>query len=158
MAKVAIGFKEDLSNVVSSSCNLENIALQVSNKGLRLAIVSLVEAIAGNFETDLIEAAVLLNIKADLVELANGLENLEEVLAGKEIVELYDVLVGALTKALLRGALTLVLVEALAIAVGEAAEACHVVLDVRLIELDLAVVLNEVEGGGKGYECHKDGE
>ena len=154
MAEVAIGFEEDLSNVVSSSGNLENVRLQVSDKGLRCAIVSLVEAIAGNFETDIIEAAVLLNIKADLVELANRLENLEEVLAGKELVELYDVLVCALTKALLRGALTLVLEEALAIAVGEAAEARHVVLDVRLIELDLAVTLNDVEGRGVGCERH----
>ena len=154
MAEVAIGFEEDLSNVVSSSGNLENVRLQVCDKGLRCAIVSLVEAIAGNFETDIIEAAVLLNIKADLVELANRLENLEEVLAGKELVELHDVLVCALTKALLRGALTLVLEEALAIAVGEAAEARHVVLDVRLIELDLAVTLNDVEGRGVGCERH----
>ena len=97
MAEVAIGFKEDLSNVVGSSGNLENIALQVGNKGLRCAVISLVKAIAGDFETDLIEAAVLLNIKANLVELSNGLENLEEVLAGQELVELHDVLVGALT-------------------------------------------------------------
>jgi len=154
MAEVAIGFKEDLSNVVSSSCNLENVTLQVSNKGLRCAVVSLVKAIAGNFETDLVEAAVLLNIEADLVELANGLEDLEEVRAGKVLVELDDVLVGALTKAFSGCALTLVLVEALAIAVGETAEACHVVFDVRLIELDLAVAFNEVEGRGVGCERH----
>ena len=97
MAEVVIGFKEDLSNVVSSSSNLENIALQVGDKGLRRAVISLVKAIAGDFETDLIEAAVLLNIKANLVELSNGLENLQEVLAGQELVELHDVLVGALT-------------------------------------------------------------
>ena len=97
MAEVVIGFKEDLSNVVSSSGNLENIALQVGDKGLRRAVISLVKAIAGDFETDLIEAAVLLNIKANLVELSNGLENLQEVLAGQELVELHDVLVGALT-------------------------------------------------------------
>jgi len=97
MAEIAIRFKEDLSNVVSSSGNLENVALQVGDKGLRFAVISLVKAIAGDFETDLIEAAVLLNIKANLVELSNGLENLEEVLAGQELVELHDVLVGALT-------------------------------------------------------------
>ena len=154
MAEVAIGFKEDLSNVVSSSCNLENVTLQVGNKGLRCAVVSLVKAIAGNFETDLVEAAILLNIEADLVELANGLEDLEEVRAGKVLVELDDVLVGALTKAFSGCALTLVLVEALAIAVGEPAEACHVVFDVRLIELDLAVAFNEVEGRGVGCERH----
>lgn len=71
MPEVAIGFEEDLSNVVSSPSYLENVSLQVCNKGLRCAVVSLVEAIAGNFETDLVEAAVLLDIEADLVELAN---------------------------------------------------------------------------------------
>ena len=154
MPEVAIGFKEDLSNVVGSPSYLENVSLQVSNKGLRCAVMSFVEAIAGNFETYLVEAAVLLDIETDLVELANGLEDLEEVRAGKELVELDDVLVGALTKAFNGGALTLILIKPLAIAVGEPAEACHVVFDVRLIELDLAVVLNEVEGGGVGCERH----
>jgi hypothetical protein len=152
MPEVAIGFKEDLSNVVGSPSYLENVSLQVGNKGLRCAVVSLVEAIAGNFETDLVEAAVLLDIEADLVELSDRLEDLEEVRAGKELVELDDVLVGALPKAFNGGAFTLILVEALAIAVGEPTEACHVVFDVRLIKLDLAVVLNEVEGRGVGCE------
>ena len=97
MPEVAIGLEEDLSNVVGSPSYLENVSLQVGNKGLRCAVVSLVEAIAGNFETDLVEAAVLLDIEADLVEFSDGLEDLEEVRAGKELVELDDVLVGALT-------------------------------------------------------------
>jgi hypothetical protein len=82
--------------------------------GLRCAVVGLVEAIAGDFETDLVEAAVLLNIVADLGELSNRLEVLEELLARKELVELDDILAGPLAKAFNGGAVTLVLVESLA--------------------------------------------
>jgi hypothetical protein len=127
-------------------------------KGLKFAIVGLVKAIACKFETDLVEAAVFLNIKANLLELAKGIEDLEEVLAVKEQIEIYVVLIGALLRAFNGKSLIFVLVEAHTIALGEYAEECYVILYMKLLELDLAVTLNVVEGGVLGCKRHKDGK
>ena len=116
-AKVCICLKEDLSNVVSSSSNLEDVGLEVRNQSLRSAIVRSVKAEAGNFETDLIEAAVLLNIETNLVEFTDGLEDLKEVSTSKIFVKLNHVSIGSLTEALLISAFRFVLVESFAITV-----------------------------------------
>jgi hypothetical protein len=91
--------------------------LEVRNQSLRSAIVSSVKAEAGNFETDLIEAAVLLNIETNLVEFTDGLEDLKEVSTGKIFVKLNHVSIGSLTEALLISAFRFVLVESFAITV-----------------------------------------
>ena len=81
LSEIVVWLKEEGSNAIELSSDSENIWLKVSNNRLRLAIISLIKAEAGDLEVKFVEAAVLLDIEANLVEFANRLEDLEEVLA-----------------------------------------------------------------------------
>jgi hypothetical protein len=71
MTKVIVCLKEDLSNVIGSTSDLENVRLKIHNKSLWSAIISPVKAETGNLKVDLIETTMLLNIEANLVEFAD---------------------------------------------------------------------------------------
>ena len=95
LSEIVVWLKEEGSNAIKLSSDLENICLKVTNDGLRLAIISLIKAEAGDLEVELVEAAILLDIEANLVKLAYWLEDLEEIFACQEAVEFHDVSVGA---------------------------------------------------------------
>ena len=93
ISKVGVLSEHNLSNSIHSGSDLEEVGLKISSESVRSAVVGLVEAETGDFETDLVEAAVLLDVKTDLVEFSNGLENLNEVATFHIFVELSDVFV-----------------------------------------------------------------
>lgn len=79
LAHVCIFREENLSDLVHSISESEELGLEIEDHVVHGAVVGLVEAETGNFEGELIEAAGLLHVKTDLVEFSNRFEDLNEV-------------------------------------------------------------------------------
>ena len=116
-AKVGVFSEENLSNFVHGISESEELSLEVHDHIVNSAVVGLVKTEASNLEGKLVEAAGLLHVKSNLVELSKGLEDLDKVTREQELVKVSEVLVRLFTHALLRNSLTLVSEETLSKAV-----------------------------------------
>lgn len=79
LAHVCVFSEENLSNLVHSISESEELGLEIEDHVVHGAVVGLVEAETGNFEGELVKAAGLLHVKTDLVEFSNRFEDLNEV-------------------------------------------------------------------------------
>ena len=78
MSEVDVGGEKDLSDLVGRASQLENGVGEIFDQAVDGTVVRFIEAEAGDLEAEFVEAAALLDVKTDLVELANGLEDLDD--------------------------------------------------------------------------------
>ena len=149
-AEIAIKLKVDSHNAVHLSCNFEKVGLKVCNEGVGSAVISFVEAVSGDLKVEFVEAALLLDVEADLVEFAYWLEQVNEITAGQEAIELHDILVCSFSETVLGSDFAFILVKTATIPIRETTKSCHVVLDVRLVKLENNTLVNERESSCEG--------
>ena len=93
MSEVDVGGEEDLSDLVGRASQLENGVGEIFDQAVDGTVVRFIEAEAGDLEAEFVEAAALLDVETDLVELANGLEDLDDFARHDVPVQINDGLV-----------------------------------------------------------------